>query len=187
MDPEKSLTNQESLEIITKMIQTAKGNVKGNSFYFLLWGWVGALGNLGQYIIAEITDYPHPYMIWLIAIPAWIISFAYGYKKSKTAAVKTYGDYLVMWVWISFLFSIIIVIFSGPFMELIPTVILIMAGMCLFITGCIIKFKPLIYGASTFWIFSALILMLGSNYAPLLSAIAVFCGYLIPGYMLKRS
>lgn len=187
MNSEKSLTNQESLELITKMIQTAKGNIKGNSFQFLLWGWVVVIGNIGQYLISIFTDYHYPYMIWLITIPAWIISFGYGFRKAKEAKVKTYGGSLVMWVWLSFLFSLILVIFSGQFGELIPSLILIMAGMCTFITGCIIKFKPLIFGASTFWIFAALILFLGYSYAPLISALAVFIGYLIPGYILKKS
>lgn len=187
MKQQEALTNQESLEIITKMIHTAKGNIKGNSFQFLLWGWVVALGNIGQYCIAELTSYQHPYMIWLITIPAWIISFGYGARKAKEARVKTYGNSLIMWVWLAFLFSLLILIFSGQFGELIPALILIIAGICTFITGCILKFKPLIFGGSSFWVFSAIILGTDYSYATLISAVAIVVGYLIPGYILKKS
>ncbi len=183
----KSLTSEESLEIITKMIQNAKGNIKGNSFQFLLWGWVVLIGNLGQYIITEYTEYDYPYIIWLGTIPVWIISMMYGYRKSNKQRVTTYSDSLIMWIWLGFLFSLLIVIFSGRFAETIPSLILILAGLCAFMTGLIIKFKPLIYGASSFWVFAAIILAVDYTYAPLLSAIATFIGYLVPGYMLKKS
>ena len=181
------MSNQESLELITKMIQATKVNVKGNSFYLLLWGWVAVIGNIGQYIIAELTTYPYPYMIWWITVPAWVLSFIHGYKTSKLAKVKTYGGDLIKWVWLSFLFGTLLFIFSGRFGELIPALILILAGTCAFITGCILKFKPLIYGGSLFWVFSAVILGIDYSYAPLVSAIAVTTGYLIPGYLLKKS
>ena len=169
------------------MIQTTKGNIKSNSFYVLLWGWVVVFGNFGHYFLDQFTSYEYPYIIWLITIPAWIISMIHGFKKSKEARVKTYGENLVMWVWLSFLFSYLIIVFSGQFAGSITVLILIMAGMCTFITGLILKFKPLIYGGSSFWIFSALILAVDYSYAPLISGLATFIGYLIPGYLLKKA
>ncbi|MFS4417903.1 hypothetical protein [Maribacter sp. 2307ULW6-5] len=187
MKAKETLTSEQSLEIITQMIETTKGNVKGSSFHLLLWGWVVFIGNVGHYLIGELTSYPHPYIIWLITLPAWIFSYWYGYKKRKEARVKTFTDLLIMWVWLCFLFGFILFVFSGKFEALIPALILILAGTCTFITGCIIKFKPLIYGGSTFWIFSAIALAVDHSYAPLISAIAIAVGYLVPGYMLKRS
>lgn len=183
----KPLSNQESLEIITKMIQTAKGNIKGNSFYFLLWGWVAMTGNLGHYYLLVYTDYTYPFAIWLISIPAWIVSFAYGYRQSAVARVKTYSDSLIMWVWLGFSFCLVIVIFSGRFGETIPVLVLLFAGLATFITGCIIKFKPLIYGGASFWIFAAIAAALEPSHSLLISAVAVLVGYLIPGYKLKAA
>lgn len=187
MKSEEKLTNEESLAIISKMINTAKGNIKGSSFHFLLWGWVIAIGNLGHFYLIKHTSYEQPYMIWLITIPAWIISMVYGYKKSKSARVKTYSDGLIMWVWLSFTFSIVIMIGSGQFGEMIPGLILLFAGMAAFLTGLILKFKPLILGGSSFWIFAVICFMVSPLYSLLVSAVAVIVGYLIPGYILKRS
>ncbi len=48
---EKVLKPEESLQIIEKMINRTKENIHENSFYFLLWGWIVLLVNLGQIIL----------------------------------------------------------------------------------------------------------------------------------------
>lgn len=71
--PEK-LSARESLDIITVMIQEAKGNVQRVNFYFLLWGWVVTIAHLGMYILMQL-EYERPYVAWIITIPAWIATF----------------------------------------------------------------------------------------------------------------
>ena len=187
MEDKSKLTSEESLEIITSMIQITKGNVKNMSFHFLLWGWVVAIGNLGHYYLMEYTTYDYPFAIWLITVPTWFVSFIYGYKQSTRARVRTYSSELLMWTWLAFSFSIAIFIFSGKFGELIAPSILLFAGTATFLTGLIIRFKPLIYGGSSFWIFAAIGFIVTPAQSLLLSAVAVVIGYLIPGYLLKNS
>jgi len=188
MEQEKEFTSAESLEIITKMINKAKGNVKQGSFYFLFWGWLVVIASLGQFYLDRFTDFEHPYMVWLIAIPGWIISMIYGYKQSNKKTVKTYSDNLVMWVWLGFVFSILIIIFGGSYINFqITALILLFSGFATFISGLIIRFKPLIIGGSSFWIFTPIALYLGVHYAPLVMAVAIIVGYLIPGYLLKKA
>ena len=187
MKEEKNLTTEESLKIITQMIVTAKGNIKGSSFHFLLWGWVVAIGNLGHFVLLQYTDIDKPYSIWLITIPAWIVSMLYGYRQSKDARVKTYSDNLILWIWLSFTFSAVIIIFSGKFGSTIPILMLLLAGMSTFMTGLILKFKPLIIGGSSFWIFAVVSFIVGPLYSLPISALAVIVGYLIPGYKLRNA
>lgn len=187
MEDKPKLTSEESLEIITDMIQTAKGTMQGMSFHFLLWGWVVIIGNLGHYYLMQYTNYDYPFAVWLITIPAWIASFLYGYTQSSKSKVRTYSGELITWTWLAFSFSIVIFIFSGKFGELISPSILLFAGTATFLTGLIIKFKPLIYGGSSFWIFAAVGFMVSPAHSLLLSAVAVVIGYLIPGYLLKNS
>ena len=187
MEEHSKLTSEQSLEIITSMIRTAKGNLQGMSFHFLLWGWVVIIGNLGHFYLMQFTDYDYPYMVWLITIPAWFISFIKGYKQSTKEKVKTYSEGLLTWTWLAFSFSLVIFIFSGKFGALISPSILLFAGMATFLTGLIIKFKPIIYGGSSFWIFSAVAFHVSPEYSLLVSSIAVVFGYLIPGYLLKSA
>jgi len=188
MNENKNLTSDESLAIITSMINTAKGNVKRNSFFFLFWGWLVVIASLGEFYLNMFTDFAYPFIVWTIALPGWIISMIYGYKKSEKQAVKTYSDTLVMWTWLGFLFSILVVIFAGGFFNYnITALILLFSGFATFVTGLIIRYKPSIIGGSSLWIFSPIALYVGIDYAPLVMAVAIVVGYLIPGYMIKKS
>jgi hypothetical protein len=66
----------------------------------------------------------------------------------------------------------------GPF-------ILLLAGYPTFISGIVIKFRPLIIGGISFWIMALIAHFAGPSIAPLVVPVAVLAGYLIPGYMLK--
>ena len=178
-------SSEESLAIIQRMIRQTRGNMRSGGFYFILWGWIAVLGNLGHYLIAMYTDYPHPYIIWLISIPGWLISMWYGRRQEMRTHVVNFTDRLIMWTWIAFAISIILIIFSGKLAAFIPALILILAGMATFITGCITRFKPVIFGGSAMWPFAALALYVSPLNSLLVSALAIAVGYLIPGYLLK--
>jgi hypothetical protein len=179
-------STEESLAIITRMIAQTQGNMRGGSFYFILWGWIGMLGFIGHYLLQVYTDMAHPYIIWLIAIPGWIISFVYGARQARNRGVSNYSDKMIMWTWIAFGITLILIIFSGQYYSLISPTIIALAAMATFITGVIIKFKPLIYGAGSLWVFAAVALAVTPTTGLLVCALAVLTGYLIPGYMLKN-
>lgn len=188
MNNKSNLTNEDSLRIITEMIATAQNNVKDNSFYFLFWGWLVVIASSTEFILYNFSDFDYPFMVWLLAIPGWIITMIYGYKQSEKTKVRTYSDSLVMWTWLAFLFSILIVIFGGSYFNFnITALILIFSGFATFVTGLIIRYKPVIIGGSSLWVFAPIALYLGQDYAPLVMAIAIIVGYLIPGYMIKKS
>lgn len=188
MEQDKTLTGEQSLEIITKMISTAKGNMKASSFFFLFWGWIVVFASIGHFYLDYFTVYAHPYIVWLVGIPGWIITMLYAYRQANKKRVKTYSDSLIMWTWIGFGFCILIVIFGGShFGYRITSLIMLFSGLATFINGLIIRFKPLIIGGSSFWIFTPIALVLGIEFAPLVMAVAVIIGYLIPGYMLKKA
>ncbi len=65
-----NLSARESLDIIAAMIREAKGNIQRNNFYFLFWGWLVVIANLGMYTLQRI-GYEYFYAIWLITLPAW--------------------------------------------------------------------------------------------------------------------
>jgi uncharacterized membrane protein len=188
MEQNKDLTTEQSIAIITSMIKNAKGNMQEASFYFLFWGWITVIASVSQFYLDLYTDFAHPYMVWLIGIPGWIITMYYGYKQGKKEAVTTYSDGLIKWIWIGFLFCILIVIFGGKFFNFqITALILLFAGFATFINGLIIRFKPLIIGGASLWVFVPIALYVGVHYAPLVMAFAITVGYLIPGYLLKKS
>jgi hypothetical protein len=71
-------------------------------------------------------------------------------------------------------------------LESVAPYILTLAGIPTFISGFIIKFKPLILGSITFWVFALIAYFAGPSAGQLAVPVAMLTGYLIPGYVLKN-
>jgi hypothetical protein len=183
---EKMMTGEESLKIITEMINRTKVNINQGSFHLLFWGWLLTVCSLSAWLLAKYTGYSHPYFVWFLVIPGSFVSMIYGFVNGRKAKVHTYAEMLYMWTWIGFLFAaIVLFIVQAKSMQTVTPYILLLAGFPTFLSGFIIKFKPLIIGGICFWIMALLVNFAGPSLAPLGTPIAVLIGYLIPGYMLK--
>ncbi|HEY0740744.1 MAG TPA: hypothetical protein VGD40_04745 [Chryseosolibacter sp.] len=185
MKEENSLTAQESLDIITSMIREAKGNMSRNGFYFLLWGWVIIIANLGMYALQKV-GYQYFYIVWAITVPAWIISMVRGFREGKAQHKTTHLDTISMWVWVTFGITIFtLVAFGSKINYQLNPVILTISSIPTFLSGVLIRFKPLMLGGISFWIFGIISFLTPVETQPLVGALAILCGYIVPGYILK--
>jgi hypothetical protein len=184
---EKLMTGEESLKIITEMINKTKMNIRQSSFHLLLWGWLIFFCSLTEYLLFKFTDFASPWYVWFLVVPGVFVSMIYGFTKGRKENVWTYATTIYVWTWIGFMFSAIVlsIIMWGK-METIAPLILTLAAIPAFISGFIIKFRPLIIGAATFWIFALVAHFGGHEIAPLAVPAAMLTGYLIPGYLLRR-
>jgi hypothetical protein len=66
-----------------------------------------------------------------------------------------------------------------------PMLMLLIAGIATTTTGLVIKFRPLIIGGMSFFVFSIAATFVTNEYLALLVGAALICGYLIPGYFLR--
>jgi hypothetical protein len=188
MEPtEKQMTAQESLELITAMIHEAKTGIRQKSFYFLLWGWVVTLGYLGGYVLVK-TGYPHPYLVWFITVPAALLSFYYGFRIRRKSGPATQLEAIMMWGWVAFAVTIVIFIIFGRELNYhLNALILAASAIPTFISGVVVRFRPLTLGAIAFWIAGFMCFLVSYDWQMLIGAVAVTLGYLVPGYLLKRS
>jgi hypothetical protein len=185
---ERELTGKESLHLITSMISQAKSNYqKGGSFYFLLWGWVVLVANLGHYYLEAFTDYQQPYIVWLITIPAGIVSGIYGRNQSKRAQVISHLDRLYGQVWVAIGAAVVILL---VFMRRLDynhnAVIMLFSGIGTYMSGAMLRFKPLMVGGIVLGIASIVCFNVSITDQYLVGGIGIFAGYLIPGYLLKN-
>jgi hypothetical protein len=184
---EKMMSGEESLRIITEMINKTKVNIRQGSFHLLFWGWLIFTCSLSEYLLMKLTDINHPYYIWFFVIPGVFVSMIYGFVTGRKETFHTYADRLYMWTWIGFLIAaIVLFIVQSKRLDMVAPYILILAGFPTFVSGFIIKFRPLIFGGVCFWIIALVISFAGPNVAPLGMPAAVLTGYLIPGYMLRN-
>jgi hypothetical protein len=184
---EKMMTGEESLKIITEMINKTKVNIRQGSFHLLFWGWLILICSLSEYILWKFTDFASPWYVWFFVIPGVFVSLIYGFAKGRKAKFHTYADNLYLWTWMAFLVAaIVLFIIVSEDMDSVAPYILTLAAMPTFISGFIIKFRPLIIGGITFWVFALIAYFAGADVAALAVPVAMLTGYLIPGYMLKR-
>lgn len=182
-----NLDPQQSLDLITNMIRQTQGNVSSSSFYFLLWGWVITICNFGMYILLKFVSAPYAAVVWTLCIPAWIITMIYGSKQGKSRPITTHLDKISMWLWIGLGISIIPAWLLGSKINwMVNAVILMPVGMATFVSGVIIRFKPLLFGGITFWIAGTLCYLVPPTDQYLIGGIAMIFGYLVPGYMLRK-
>ena len=181
------LSTEQSLDIITRMIQQAHGNVKRNSIYLILWGLVVTFANLGMFTLMWL-EYPRPYLIWLITIPAWAATIYISYQHGKKATMSSHLDRINAILWFSYgviIFTIVVFGFKINF-QLNPLKLLISAAPAC-VSGTIIKFRPLAIGGILFWIFGIVCFLTEGPWQYLIGAIAVTTGHLVPGILLLRN
>lgn len=184
---ENKLTQEDSLALITKMISTAKGNITQGSFHMLLWGWVTITVSISHFLLATFKVIKHPEMVWLLMVPTLVVSMAVGYTKGRKNSFSTHLDGIYMWIWLALTINMSLMIYylNGKW-DIISSMVLIMAGYATFLSGKLIKFKPMIYGGIAFWLWSLVAYFAGSYYGLLITAGAIFTGYVIPGLMLRK-
>jgi hypothetical protein len=182
---DKNLTTEESLDLITSMINQAQGNVKDVSKFFLLWGWVVILANVSMYVLI-LMEYPRPYLAWLLVIPAWIFTFYIAGKGKKQRKAVTHLDRIITALWLSFgVLALTLVVFGSKINFQLNPVILLFTSIPTLVTGIIVKFRPLVSGGIIFWVCGILSFLAPFEYQNLICAVAFILGYLIPGYRLK--
>ena len=183
-----NLSAQESIDLITNMINQAKGNAGRSSFYFLIWGWAIAICNFGMYGMLKFSDYPsYAPIVWMLCIPTWIVTIIYGRNIQKTRKVITHLDKISMWIWICMTISIAPAwIFGAKINWMVNAIILMQAGGATFVSGIIVRFRPLLIGGITFWIAGLLCYFVDMADQYLIGGISMILGYLIPGYLLRN-
>ena len=185
---EVKLSESESLLLIASMINKAKNRFSESGTLYLLWGWLILICCIVQFIGFYFFD-TDAYYIWFSTWFLLIYQIFYLRKKIKTQKIRTYTEEINGFVWLVFFICMILVAFIGiqfKKYEIIGPMILVLYGMPTFLSGIILKFKPLIIGGICCWIIASVSPFINIDYQLLLTSAAVISGWIIPGYLLKQ-
>ena len=197
-----SLTPEESFDIINKAISNFKINYRENARVFLLWGWILTFASISNFVILKILSNWEANSLkagnWelkgLFILGNWVVFCLIGFiilyfmvrKMKKEKRVFSHLDKFIDYLWwvaaASFVFATII---SFRMKIEPPMLMLLIAGIATTTTGLVIKFRPLIIGGMSFFVFSIAATFVTNEYLALLVGAALICGYLIPGYFLR--
>lgn len=184
----EEMNEQQSLKIITEMIETAKSNITNSSFYFLLWGWAVFTASLLHYVLL-VNCYELHFLPWPILMTlTGVIAGVYGYMNSKRTVVRTHIDkfFTVLWVSITVALVLLLALLSKlADFKAAYVAVMVVFGLGTLVTGAIIRFMPLVIGAVIAWLCAISYLWVDFPEALLVMALAILSCYIIPGYLLR--
>ncbi len=197
MEDEK-MTEQESLQIIQQMIQTAKLEQKDDGKGWIIWGWLIFLASIFTYLNLQF-EWVSTFFFWNVFGVFTLVLLAYEIIKDfvvkRKERVRTYTNDLFKKLNIGFAISLFLIIFSMNLSEGSLVVhpikgfalLLGLYGFWILIYGAVLNFKPSIFGAYITWAFAFASLFVNSfEWTMLLHAAAVLCGYIIPGHIANK-
>ena len=194
---EKTLTPEESLQIIQKSISNSRKNMREGSFYYLLWGWALMLASLANYFLINHYVSSEQYdVIMLRSLITWgifvfgamIIQFVVISRSREKKIVITHLDRYIKIVWISAGLLMGLMVFLSLKVNAYPTpFILGVTAMATSVSGLMVRFRPIIIGGVVFLVAAIVSIFLTGTQQLLVFAVAMVLGYLIPGYILRSS
>lgn len=189
---EENFSSADSLLIIESMINKAKNQFSENGHLYLLWGWAVLICSVLEFILLNYLHYEKHYIVWFSTWLIVIYQFIYLRRKKKQQRVRTYTDEIVGFVWIVFFILMILFGFfvsklaDDHYYTFINPVFLALYGMPTFLSGIILRFRPLIIGGISCWVLSVIATFISPQYHLLLLPVAMIIAWIIPGYMLRK-
>ncbi|MEO5946096.1 MAG: hypothetical protein ABIP79_04730 [Chitinophagaceae bacterium] len=206
---EKQLTEKESLDLITSMINKAKEACHDTGIGAMMWGAVIAICSLVK--LAEIHfDFQLPFDIYLLTFIAVIPQIFISIKGKKERKVKLHEDVYNNSLWLSFGICIFLLIMTINFVfndwepvakeyrelaghssafkfsEYVSAFFLMLYGLPTFVTGMALKFKPMLWGGLVCWVCCIVSLFTTFKIDLLLVAFAAIVAWLIPGIIMEK-
>jgi hypothetical protein len=169
------------------MIETTKNSLRDSSHYFLLWGWSAFLACITQYILKVWVHYPQYYNVWLIIPLILGIHIFWVIRDRKRDKVRTFIDQAGTYLWTSIGLSYFALAFVNSQIGWNHSYFFysILYGIGTYVSGSLIKFKPLIIGGISCFVITIISTFLEPDYQILMLALALATSYLIPGYLLR--
>ncbi|MEO8710639.1 MAG: hypothetical protein ABI405_00880 [Parafilimonas sp.] len=184
---EQELNEQQSLEIITQMINKAKDDYEETGIGTLIWGSLITLCSLVTFgnFYWKIAAFDY---IWFLTLIALIPQIVISVRAAKRKKYKTYDDEAMSAIWISFAIALSLVsVYSTKYqLPNAGALFMIMYGVPTFATGYINHFKPMIFGGIIFWICAAICFYVQFPYIMLFTAAAAIIAWIVPGLILRK-
>ncbi len=186
---QENFSPQESLAIIQSMIAKARNNIGDNSKHLLLWGWVTFAAFISQFLLKNVMGSNQHYLVWLIMIPAGIVSIYISKSQKRVYKATSYIQDAMSYLWMGMgiSFFVLCVIFSrlGWGNNVYPFFIL-MYGLGTFVSGKFLQFIPLVAGGIAAWALAVASTFVTYDYQMLFAAAAIMASYIVPAHILRK-
>jgi hypothetical protein len=206
---EKQLTEKDSLDLITTMINQAKNAYHDTGMSSMMWGAVVAICSLEKFSELQF-NYQLPFDIYWLTVVAIIPQVFISIKENKERRVKTYDDIYMSYLWLGFGITIGLMILivnmvghgwqpvaeeyykltgkesSFQVYEFVCPLFLILYGMPTFVTGAACKFRPMFWGGILCWVCCIISVFTPVKIDLLLISVSAVFAWLIPGIIMEK-
>jgi uncharacterized membrane protein (UPF0136 family) len=183
---EEHFSPQQSLALITQVIQQAKQKVERDDTVYMFWGLLIAVAALGQYFMLQVpTMRAYSFLPYCLMPVGSLLTWWYYSKKAGSNTNNLLQNTLKkLWVVISInLYILGFVLFGVLGAKLIP-IILLLLGMGFFITAWTVQSAPLQFSGLLMNIVGLVAFYVPLDSQPLcLAGVAFVGGFLVGGYL----
>jgi uncharacterized protein with PQ loop repeat len=203
------MSEQESLQLISQMINKAKNSYHDSGTGPILWGSVITLCSLVTFFRVK-YQFELPFDIWLLTLIAIVPQVLIVSREKKMNKARPYDETMMDYVWTSFGISIFLLIFINAniihklnpvfkvyidikggrpdfdYGSFTSSFFLLLYGFPTIITGGCRKFKPMLYGGILCWVCCIISVYTKFSVDMLLTAIAAIGAWLVPGLILRN-
>lgn len=188
---EEQLSHEQSLGIIEQMIAAAKNEHREKGDGWLIWGWLLFIASTSSIVCLIIDKRQFVGWIWTgMLVLGFAIGFILSATRKRKKEVTTYVQELLKKLGVGFFISLFAMIAASYITKSYYAFgyYYILYAFWMYIHGSAIRFRPLIIGAVVNWLAAIAIFYTRDNllYMMIISSVAILCGYLIPGYMLRN-
>ncbi|GAB4380076.1 MAG: hypothetical protein Kow0075_11140 [Salibacteraceae bacterium] len=185
---QEEFSPEQSLRLIQTMINKARFNFIKGSFYFILWSVLLIAASIVEMVLSYLGRGDVSYLPWpIVGVLGGIVSMVHGFRSSRDEPVS-YLERIYHGVWLSYFITLALLITSLVLSGTNPIgYILIVTGLPTYLTGFLLKFKPLLIGGVVFWVCGVVSLFMAPSLATPLFAISILMGYLVPGMIMRKS
>ncbi len=180
----KSLTPEESLELISEVISEARYRIKEDGFIYVMWGVLITIAGLGQFLLIHYDQHSISYYPYFLMPVGAVISFVYYWRKPKRE-LNTISR-LVGWMWGMISINVLLLgfVFAGELRENLVPIILIFIGVGTVVSGSTLRDKLIFACGLLINLLGLACFYIDWYYHSLAIAATGFFLMLIPGIML---
>ena len=199
------MTEKESLDLITQMINSAKQEQKDDGVGWIIWGWLLFSASMFTWLNVQFYWFKDIALFWnvvgICVVVYWVYRMIKYFLGGIRGKVKTYTADLFSKLNSGFFICLLLVIFSMniPIRGVPPSkgfILLIgLYGFWILVYGTALNFKPSIIASYIVWAIAFAGLFIYKieptergefQMVMLTQAIAVLIGYIIPGHLANK-
>lgn len=154
--PEKQLTEQESLQLITEMIHKVKNNFHESGTSAILWGSVVGFCGLFSFLQIQYQFSTHGFDVWLLTLIAIVPQIFISIRETRQRKVLTYEESAMNAIWLVFGISIFALSFYNNIIPSVTETFYAGEGIELFqknaVTGTVTAYHPYVPSVSSIYL-----------------------------------